>query len=49
MKRAVPCSPAVVGEPEEGEGFGSLLATRLPRYGRKAPELDHPRLLLVEL
>jgi len=38
-----------VGEPEEGKGFRPLIATSFPSRGREAPELDQPRLLLVEL
>ncbi len=46
---AVPGHPAIVGEPQEGEGFGPLVATGFPGPGGKAPELDQPCLLLVKL
>ena len=45
---AVPSSPAVVGEAEEGEGFRTPLAALFSGQGREATELDQTRLVLVE-
>src|SRR5260370_16177905 len=44
---AVPGSPAVMGEAEEGEGLRTPLATLLSGHGRKPAKRDQPRLVLV--
>jgi hypothetical protein len=45
---AIARPPAIVGEPEKGEGFRTPLATLPSSQGRETAELDQSRLVLVK-